>query len=133
MAFEVQLSSQTPGEYNRPSQRYFDSGIFPVWLVPRDLEYNPIRLPIVHAGFGKNSPMLADPASLMELKIRQDIVESSTTLGAFIYRILTHGPVWSVGSPRPAAEATRRRRTGASGRRTQGGDGPAGAGRDNCR
>lgn len=34
IAFEVQLSSQSPENYFARSQRYFDSGAFPVWLVP---------------------------------------------------------------------------------------------------
>lgn len=45
MAFEVQLSTQTPTEYFKRSQRYFDSGIFPVWLVPRQLEPHEIKGP----------------------------------------------------------------------------------------
>lgn len=45
VAFEVQLSSQTPDKYFARSQRYFDSGIFPVWLVPRRLEYHETKVP----------------------------------------------------------------------------------------
>jgi hypothetical protein len=39
VAFEVQLSSQTPEDYSRRTQRYFESNVFPVWFVPRSLEY----------------------------------------------------------------------------------------------
>ncbi|MFQ4150282.1 hypothetical protein AAGW05_16605 [Arthrobacter sp. LAPM80] len=55
VAFEVQLSSQPMENYRHRSQRYFDDNVFPVWLVPRHLEYSPIQVPVVVAGFGKSS------------------------------------------------------------------------------
>lgn len=51
VAFEVQLSPQSPADYFKRTQRYFDSGLFPVWLVPRHLEYHPIKVPVVVTGF----------------------------------------------------------------------------------
>ncbi|MDP9905572.1 hypothetical protein [Arthrobacter bambusae] len=44
-AFEVQLSSKTPVNYFARSQRYFDSGAFPVGLVPRRLEDHETKVP----------------------------------------------------------------------------------------
>jgi competence CoiA-like predicted nuclease len=50
VAFEVQLSSQTPDESFKRSQRYFESGLFTVWLVPRHLEPHHIKVPVVVTG-----------------------------------------------------------------------------------
>jgi hypothetical protein len=112
VAFEVQLSSQTPENYFARSQRYFDSGVFPVWLVPRQLEYNPTKVPVVVTGFGKSSTIPEDKTKLLNLPADQDLVKAKDNLGAFVTALLTRGPSWEVGSPadqaaRQKAEAAR--------------------------
>jgi hypothetical protein len=99
IAFEVQLSSQTLVEYNRRSQRYFESDIFPVWLVPRDLEYSPIKLPVVSTGFSKSSEVPDDISSLMELETRQQFLAAPNTLGPFLDLLLQSDPHWTAGTP----------------------------------
>ncbi|NMR30917.1 competence protein CoiA [Crystallibacter degradans] len=98
-AFEVQLSSQSHSEYSRRSQRYFDSGAFPVWLVPQDLEYHPIKIPVVVTGFGKSSEVPDDPSTLLELETEQEVVRGDHDLRRFLERLLTFGPDWAYGAP----------------------------------
>lgn len=99
VAFEVQLSSQTPENYFARSQRYFDSGAFPVWLVPRRLEYHPTKVPVVVTGFGKTSTIPDDVSELLALPAGQDLVKADDTLGAFVGALLGCGPSWKAGSP----------------------------------
>lgn len=112
VAFEVQLSSQTPENYFARSQRYFDSGVFPVWLVPRQLEYHQTKVPVVVTGFGKSSTIPEDKTKLLNLPADQDLVKAKDSIGAFVTSLLTHGPSWKEGSPadqaaRQKAEAAR--------------------------
>lgn len=99
VAFEVQLSSQTPEKYFARSQRYFDSGVFPVWLVPRGLEYHQTKVPVVVTGFGKTSTIPEDVSELLDLPAGQDFVKADDKLGAFVAALLRRGPSWNVGSP----------------------------------
>lgn len=99
VAFEVQLSSQTAADYAHRTQRYFDSGAFPVWLVPRDLEYSPLHLPVVTTGFGKSSPVPGDPNGLLQLEVRHNLAVRQPTLGGFIENLLVQGPRWDLGTP----------------------------------
>lgn len=82
VAFEVQLSSQAPAEYFRRTQRYFDSNVFPVWLVPRALEYSPVHLPMVITAFGKTSEVPEKPSELLDLQVRHDLSAEQGILGA---------------------------------------------------
>lgn len=112
IAFEVQLSSQTPDNYFARSQRYFDSGAFPVWLIPRRLEYHPTKVPVVVTGFGKSSTIPDDKTELLKLPAGQDFVKAGDSLGAFVTTLLTCGPSWKPGFPseqaaRQAEEAAR--------------------------
>lgn len=71
IAFEVQLSSQTPEKYQHRSQRYLNDQVFPVWIIPRHLEYNPVKVPEVVTGFGKgfwNPGASASRTTLPDLK-----------------------------------------------------------------
>ncbi|GAA3325863.1 hypothetical protein GCM10017711_23350 [Paeniglutamicibacter sulfureus] len=99
VAFEVQLSSQTPANYVRRTQRYFDSGAFPVWLVPRNLEYSPVRIPTVVTGFGKESEIPENHADLLNLEITHNLALSQGTLGDFVAGLLVNGPQGNPGSP----------------------------------
>jgi len=99
IAFEVQLSGQTPEAYFLRSERYFQSGITPVWLVPRQLEWNRIKVPEVVTGFGKTTDVPGDLAALMNLPATQSFVSGVETLGTFIDVLLTRGARWPIGSP----------------------------------
>lgn len=103
VALEVQLSSQSPAEYFRRTQRYFDSGLFPVWLVPRHLEPHEIKVPVVVTGYGKTSAVPTDVSELLKLPADQDIVNADDTLGAFVTALLLRGTPWKLGSPRDQA------------------------------
>lgn len=113
VAFEVQLSSQTPADYFRRTQRYFDSNVFPVWLVPRALEYSPIHLPVVITGFGKTSEVPDNPAELLDLPTKHNFPAEQEGLGDFIKDLLSNGPRWRSGTPKKQQEdwdAEQRRR-----------------------
>lgn len=98
IAFEVQLSSQTPAKYQARSQRYFQDQVFPVWVVPRQLEYDPIEVPVVVTGFGKSSDVPANPTELLQLEARSSLSDAKI-LGDFVDSILTYPPHWPKGSP----------------------------------
>lgn len=98
IAFEVQLTSQTPEKYRHRSQRYFKDKVFPVWVIPRYLEYDPVKVPEVVTGFGKSSALPENPADLMDLTISANFSRKDT-LGAFVDDLLGRGHRWSYGSP----------------------------------
>lgn len=106
VAFEVQLSSQTPDEYFRRSQRYFESALFPVWLVPRQLEPHGIKVPVVVTGFGKTSAVPDDASELLDLPADQDFLEADDRLGAFVEALLRQGHSWKHGTPEQQAVRT---------------------------
>lgn len=114
VAFEVQLSSQTLEGYVRRTQRYFDSNVFPVWLVPRSLEYGgAIRLPTVVTRFGKTSDVPNNVTDLLNLEISHNLPTESNLLGKFIRDLLRNGPRWRSGTPKKQQEdwdAEQRRR-----------------------
>ncbi|AOT05772.1 competence protein CoiA family protein [Arthrobacter sp. U41] len=107
VAFEVQLSSQTPENYFARSQRYFDSGAFPVWLIPRQLEYHETKVPVVVTGFGKTSEVPDDPAELLALPADQNFLLTGDSVGAFVEALLRKGHSWIHGTPHAQAEAQR--------------------------
>jgi hypothetical protein len=102
IAFEVQLSSQTPEKYRYRSQRYFNDRVFPVWIIPRRLEYSRIEIPIVVTGFGKSSEVPEDAATLMDLEVISEFWDDDT-LGAFVDNLLRRGHRWKHGSPNDQA------------------------------
>lgn len=99
IAFEVQLSGQTPEAYFLRSERYFRDGVLPVWLIPRQLEWNRIRVPEVVTGFGKSSEVPDDVSDLLSLPADQELIPRAQTLGALIDLLLTQGTRWQPGSP----------------------------------
>lgn len=103
VAFEVQLSTQTPENYFARSQRYFNSSAFPVWLVPRQLEYHPTKVPLVVTGYGKTSTIPDDVSELLALPADQDFVKADGKLGAFVEALLRRGHSWKHGSPNDQA------------------------------
>ncbi|CAH0126196.1 hypothetical protein SRABI83_00084 [Arthrobacter sp. Bi83] len=112
VAFEVQLSSQSPQNYFVRSQRYFESGAFPVWLIPRPLEPHQTKVPTVVTGFGKTSPIPDDVSRLLALSAGQEFVTADDRLGVFVEALLQRGHSWTHGSPgdqaaRQKAEAER--------------------------
>jgi hypothetical protein len=107
IAFEVQLSSQSPENYFARSQRYFDSGAFPVWLIPRRLEDHQTRVPVVVTGFGKTGDVPDDVSELLALPANQNLVYADDNLGAFVEALLRRGPSWIHGSPQDQADAQR--------------------------
>lgn len=105
IAFEVQLSSQTPNNYFARSQRYFEVGAFPVWLVPRQLEPHTTKVPVVVTGFGKRSAIPDDVSDLLAVTAGQDFVNAGDELGAFVEALLRRGHSWRHGSPQQQAAA----------------------------
>ncbi|MHA7191087.1 competence protein CoiA family protein [Arthrobacter sp. MDT2-16] len=104
-AFEVQLSGQTPEEYQRRSQRYFDSGYMPVWLIARDLEYSEIKVPTLTTGFGKTSDIPDSAVDLLRLPVSSSNLDLRVSgLGAAIRELLERGHNWRHGSPSRQAE-----------------------------
>ena len=125
VAFEVQLSSQTPERYQERTQRYFEGQVFPVWVIPRRLEYNRVEIPMVVTGFGKSSEVPENTADLMCLTVTSHF-DDDVTLGAFVERVLWNRAGWSHGSPfdqitrhRKAEERVERERQEAELRRRQ--------------
>ncbi|MFJ6358665.1 competence protein CoiA [Pseudarthrobacter oxydans] len=108
VAFEVQLSSQSPAKYQHRSQRYFTDGLFPVWIVPRRPEDNLIRVPLVVTGFGKSSEIPAATGRLMDLDVTCDFREDRT-LGTFVDNLLQRGHGWNHGSPNDQAARHKKR------------------------
>jgi hypothetical protein len=77
LAFEVQLSPQSEEEYIRRSQRYADDRIGAVWIVPDNLDWFRVQLPMIVTSFGKTSDLPSAPGSLiapgpLPTDIRQD-------------------------------------------------------------
>lgn len=98
--FEVQLSGQVPVEYQRRSQRYFDSGYFPVWLIPRHLEYSEVKIPTLMTGFIKASEIPADATELLVLPVIPGGFElEARTLGSALKELLECGHGWRHESP----------------------------------
>lgn len=103
VAFEVQLSPQAPEKYFARSQRYFGSGLFPVWLIPRQLEYHETKVPVVVTGFGTASRIPENVNDLLGLPAGQNFVTCEETLGSFVAALLRRGPSWTLGSPNEQA------------------------------
>lgn len=128
IAFEVQLSSQSPEGYFARTDRYFRDGLFPVWLVPRELEPHRVAVPTVVTGFGKTSLLPDDPKELLHLEVEDRAGRSpigGIWLEEFVRVLLTNGDEWPHGSPteqratleaaeRAAAENQRRQEQAAS-------------------
>lgn len=100
LAFEVQLSHQTEEEYAYRSQRYADDRIGAVWVVPGNLNYLVVRLPMIVTGFGKTSPLPEMPADLMGRSAHQPLAGGVRRVGAMVDALLDPSFRWPYGTPR---------------------------------
>jgi hypothetical protein len=67
-------------------------------VIPRQLEYDPVKVPEVVTGFGKSSAVPEDPAELMALTVTVNF-SAKDTLGGFVDDLLQQGHRWAHGSP----------------------------------
>lgn len=100
IAFEVQLSEQSKGDYAHRTQRYFGAGIGPVWLVPAELYFLQLEVPHVVTGFRKSSPLPQGPSELMRQTGLQPLTNRQATVGSMIDLVLNPRFVWKPGSPK---------------------------------
>ncbi|MDP9982961.1 hypothetical protein J2W14_002363 [Pseudarthrobacter oxydans] len=98
-AFEVQLSKQSREQYGLRSQRYFEEGIHPVWLVPKLEEFRELKVPMLGTGFAKDSKIPDVPAQLMESATRHCLTGAGGNLGQSIDGLLGGSITWEHGSP----------------------------------
>lgn len=99
IAFEVQLSEQSKDDYARRTQRYFDAGIGPVWLVPAELYFLQLEIPHIVTGFRKSSPLPQEPRELMRQIELQPLTNRQATVGSMIDLFLSPRFAWKSGSP----------------------------------
>lgn len=92
IAFEVQLSGQTPDEFQFRSQRYFDAGILPVWITPLEVNAG-VVLPVVRTSWRKSTPLPVDLAELLDWPNRS----GNPTIRHSVGMYLDLGYVWSDG------------------------------------
>lgn len=100
LAFEVQLSAQSEDEYIRRTQRYLDDGVAPVWVVPDNLDWFRVKLPMIVTGFGKTSDLPAVPAALMGPTKFQPVFGRLARVGAAVDAVLHPSFRWRHGTPR---------------------------------
>lgn len=100
LAFEVQLSPQSEEEYIRRSQRYADDRIGAVWVVPDNLDWFRVRMPMIVTGFGKTSDLPETPGLLMDLAHDQPLVGKRASVGAAVDAVLDLAFHWPHGTPR---------------------------------
>jgi hypothetical protein len=99
LAFEVQLSAQTEEDYFNRSQRYADAGIGPVWVVPQQVYWRELELPVIVTGFGKSSDLPEAPSDLMSRQEYQPLYLKATSVGACVDYVLHPSFKWEPGSP----------------------------------
>lgn len=109
LAFEVQLSAQSEDEYVFRSQRYVDDGIGPVWVVPDNLDWFRVKLPMVVTGFGKSSDLPEMPAALMDAIAYQPMVRKMSGVGVVVDQVLHPSFRWPHGTPRQQEEELERK------------------------
>ncbi|QHK18515.1 hypothetical protein GU243_00500 [Pseudarthrobacter psychrotolerans] len=100
LAFEVQLSPQSEDEYIRRSQRYADDRIRAVWVVPDNLDWFRVQMPMIVTGFGKTSDLPGTPGSLMDLAHHQPLVGKRASVGAAVDAVLDLAFQWPHGTPK---------------------------------
>jgi Competence protein CoiA-like family len=108
LAFEVQLSAQSEDEYVFRSERYLDDGIGPVWIVPDNLDWFRMKLPMIVTGFGKSSPLPKMPAALMDTLTYQPLVRTMARVGVVVDHVLHPSFHWAHGTPRQQKEELER-------------------------
>ncbi len=99
IAFEVQLSEQSKDDYALRTQRYFDAGIGPVWLVPAELYFLQLEVPHIVTGFRKTSPIPQEFSELMRHRELQPLTNRQATVGSMIDLVLSPRFDWKPGSP----------------------------------
>lgn len=100
LAFEVQLSPQSEEEYIRRSQRYADDRIGAVWIVPDNLDWFRVQMPMIVTSFGKTSDLPSAPGSLMDLDHYQPIFGKRARVGAAVDAVLDPAFRWPYGTPK---------------------------------
>jgi len=100
LAFEVQLSPQNEDEYIRRSQRYAGDRVGAVWIVPDDLDWFRVQMPMIVTGFGKSSDLPEAPVSLMDLAHFQPMFGKRTRVGAAVDAVLDPTFRWPYGTPK---------------------------------
>lgn len=104
LAFEVQLSAQSEDEYVFRSERYLDDGIGPVWVVPDNLDWFRVKLPMIVTGFGKSSTLPEMPAALMDAIAYQPMINNMARVGVVVDQVLHPSFRWTHGTPRQQKE-----------------------------
>jgi hypothetical protein len=104
LAFEVQLSQQSEGEYIRRSQRYADDRVGVVWIVPDNIDWFRVQVPMIVTGYGKASDPAPLPESLMRLTSYQPILGTRVPVGVAVDAVLHPAFRWSHGTPRHQLE-----------------------------
>lgn len=104
LAFEVQLSPQSEEQYIFRSQRYLDDGVGPVWVIPDNLDWFRVKLPMIVTGFGKTSQLPERPAVLMDAVTYQPMAQDMTSVGVVVDKILHPLFRWAHGTPRKQEE-----------------------------
>ncbi|WP_394253086.1 competence protein CoiA [Arthrobacter pityocampae] len=99
LAFEVQLSPQTEEDYFDRSQRYADAGIGPVWVVPQQVSWRDLKLPVIVTGFGKSSELPEAPSDLMSRQEYQPLYLKAMCVGLCVDNVLHPSFRWEPGSP----------------------------------
>ncbi|WP_159701477.1 competence protein CoiA [Arthrobacter sp. 18067] len=99
LAFEVQLSPLSEDEYIRRSQRYADDCVGVVWIVPDNLDWFRIQMPMIVTGFGKTSALPEPPELLMDLAHFQPVFGKRASVGAALDAILAPSFRWPYGTP----------------------------------
>lgn len=110
LAFEAQLSSQNEDEYIRRSQRYALDRIGAVWVVPENLDWFTVKLPMIVTGFGKTSDLPEAPAELMELTRYQPMFGIMARVAVAVDRVLDPGFSWPHGTPQHQLEEIARQK-----------------------
>ncbi|WP_139007022.1 competence protein CoiA [Arthrobacter crystallopoietes] len=104
LAFEVQLSPQNEDEYIRRSQRYAEDRVGAVWVVPDNLDWFRVRIPMIVTGFGKTSDLPKSPGALMDLSRYQPMFGERGSVGAAVDAVLHPAFRWPHGTPRHQLE-----------------------------
>lgn len=104
LAFEVQLSEQSEDEYIRRSQRYADDDVEVVWVVPKNIDWFRVMMPMIVTGFGKSSDLPKEPVELMHATGYQPMYRGLATVGFMVDGVLHPKFRWRHGTPKQQLE-----------------------------